>query len=128
MSPKKAREWTVSALEQWARDLFAPKSDTPTRAEYEHRHEALERQMTDRAQGVIDTMNRRIDALHALHDKDVESIETLRKAEVETLRKVVLELQEWRANVTGRTVGFGVIGAVLVGSVVALITHLIGGG
>lgn len=43
-----------------------------------------------------------------------------------SLAEQVTIIDQWKANVTGRVVGVGVIGAVFIAVVAALITHLIG--
>lgn len=103
--PGDMAKWTFAAMEQWIRDTFAQKADVMSRKEYEDRHEQLQREA-----------DRRIDDLTAHHDKDLEEV-----------RKELSVMRAWQANATGRAVGLGFVGAVLVAVVSAIITHLAGG-
>lgn len=98
----------------------------PLREYFEAKHEALEAQIASTAKELerrLDEMNR---LRHQIEEERGHYITTARYDEKhEDLSRRLSSLERWQANLTGRMVGLGLIGAAFIAVVAAFITHLL---
>lgn len=146
MTAREAGQWTVEAVKEWAKDLFASRDEAiklareeaarvdEQTARYVRSVDARLEKLEDRANYAEPRVLTRRE-YEARHKELQDAADHRLNAHIDEADRRFKHIDDrlnrievWKGNVTGRVVGVGAIGVIFTAAVTALIAHLVGGG
>lgn len=147
MTPKEIGTWTVEAVREWAKDLFATRDEAARvahnemleqrnalRNEFERELKRIDGRLND----LDKDMQERLRAEREFREKVVEqaltrdqyqrehkALETKHDADVAGLDKRITRNDVMLANIQGKAIVYAILGSVFLATVTAFITHLL---